>query len=141
MQEFQYLTPNNTVYKLIGPVLVQQDQAEAKSNVDKRLEFIQGEMYVSLCLRSIILCRLMCLKQTRGRPDRGDWRKVGEEETRGTSILFLAVYAILNAYCRLSKYRLHCNKCVKLIQLHHHQQPFLHEEMSICTILTGRMYP
>ncbi|CAL1697409.1 unnamed protein product [Somion occarium] len=43
-KEFQYLTPNNTVYKLIGPVLVQQDQAEAKSNVDKRLEFIQGEI-------------------------------------------------------------------------------------------------
>ncbi|KAK7688411.1 hypothetical protein QCA50_008784 [Cerrena zonata] len=43
-KEFQQLTPNNTVYKLIGPVLVQQDQAEAKSNVDKRLEFIQSEV-------------------------------------------------------------------------------------------------
>lgn len=45
-QEFAQLTPNNTVYKLIGPVLVQQDQADAKHNVDTRLEFIQGEMCV-----------------------------------------------------------------------------------------------
>lgn len=45
-QEFTTLTPNNVVFKLIGPVLVKQDQAEAKSNVDKRLEFISGEMSV-----------------------------------------------------------------------------------------------
>ncbi|KZV75296.1 Prefoldin beta-like protein [Peniophora sp. CONT] len=43
-KEFTSLTPNNTVYKLIGPVLVKQDQAEAKSNVDTRLEFIRGEI-------------------------------------------------------------------------------------------------
>ncbi len=43
-QEFASLTSNNSVYKLVGPVLVEQDQAEAKQNVDTRLEFIQGEM-------------------------------------------------------------------------------------------------
>ncbi|KAF5374841.1 hypothetical protein D9758_000395 [Tetrapyrgos nigripes] len=43
-KEFADLTPNNVVYKLIGPVLVKQDQAEAKSNVDKRLEFIHSEI-------------------------------------------------------------------------------------------------
>jgi prefoldin beta subunit len=43
-KEFTQLTPNNTVYKLIGPVLVQQDQSEAKSNVDTRLDFIRGEI-------------------------------------------------------------------------------------------------
>ncbi|KAL9654654.1 hypothetical protein ABK040_006716 [Willaertia magna] len=32
------------VYKLIGPVLVKQDVNEAKSNVDKRLEFINKEI-------------------------------------------------------------------------------------------------
>ncbi|KAF0972407.1 hypothetical protein FDP41_009310 [Naegleria fowleri] len=32
------------VYKLIGPVLVKQDFSEAKSNVDKRLEFIKKEV-------------------------------------------------------------------------------------------------
>lgn len=44
VQEFQDLKPHNVVYKLIGPVLVKQDQTEAKSNVEKRLEFIKSEM-------------------------------------------------------------------------------------------------
>ncbi|KIM75359.1 hypothetical protein PILCRDRAFT_79025 [Piloderma croceum F 1598] len=43
-KEFAQLTSNNTVYKLVGPVLVQQDQSDAKSNVDTRLEFIRGEI-------------------------------------------------------------------------------------------------
>ncbi len=45
-QEFGTLSANNVVFKLVGPVLVKQDQAEAKSNVEKRLEFIGGEMCV-----------------------------------------------------------------------------------------------
>ncbi|KAH9486627.1 Prefoldin subunit 6 [Psilocybe cubensis] len=43
-KEFAVLTPENTIYKLIGPVLVKQDQAEAKSNVDTRLDFIRSEI-------------------------------------------------------------------------------------------------
>ncbi|KAL5495890.1 YKE2 [Sanghuangporus weigelae] len=43
-QEFATLKPGNTVYKLTGPVLVPQDQAEAKANVDKRLDFIRNEL-------------------------------------------------------------------------------------------------
>ncbi|KAM5531651.1 hypothetical protein V8D89_014703 [Ganoderma adspersum] len=43
-KEFAALTQDNTVYKLVGPVLVQQDQAEAKQNVETRLEFIRGEI-------------------------------------------------------------------------------------------------
>jgi hypothetical protein len=43
-QEFTLLKPHNTVYKLVGPSLVPQDQAEAKVNVEKRLEFIRSEM-------------------------------------------------------------------------------------------------
>lgn len=46
MQEFAKLTPNNNIFKQMGPVLVKQDQVEAKANVDKRLEFIAGEMCV-----------------------------------------------------------------------------------------------
>ncbi|SNX82231.1 related to YKE2 - Gim complex component [Melanopsichium pennsylvanicum] len=42
--EFRKLTQNNQVYKLIGPVLVKQDQIEAKTNVDKRIEFIKDEI-------------------------------------------------------------------------------------------------
>ncbi|KAJ7492736.1 prefoldin subunit 6 [Mycena latifolia] len=43
-KEFAQLAPDNIVYKQIGPVLVKQDQAEAKSNVETRLEFIKGEI-------------------------------------------------------------------------------------------------
>ncbi|KAL0951353.1 hypothetical protein HGRIS_008057 [Hohenbuehelia grisea] len=43
-KEFERLTPENIVYKQIGPVLVKQDQSEAKSNVETRLEFIKGEI-------------------------------------------------------------------------------------------------
>lgn len=34
------------VYKLIGPVLVKQDLAEAKANVRKRIEYIEAELLV-----------------------------------------------------------------------------------------------
>ncbi|KAH9939084.1 Prefoldin beta-like protein [Epithele typhae] len=43
-KEFATLKPENTVYKLVGPVLVPQDQIEAKQNVDTRLDFIRGEI-------------------------------------------------------------------------------------------------
>jgi prefoldin beta subunit len=43
-QEFTLLKPHNTVYKLVGPSLVPQEQAEAKTNVEKRLEYIKAEM-------------------------------------------------------------------------------------------------
>ncbi|KAF9569881.1 Prefoldin beta-like protein [Agrocybe pediades] len=43
-KEFASLTPENTVYKLIGPILVKQDQDDAKNNVDRRLDFIRGEI-------------------------------------------------------------------------------------------------
>lgn len=46
-QEFALLKSHNTVYKLIGPSLVPQDANEAKANVEKRLEFIKNEMYVT----------------------------------------------------------------------------------------------
>lgn len=32
------------VFKLVGPVLIKQDHAEAASNVSKRLEFIKKEL-------------------------------------------------------------------------------------------------
>lgn len=46
LKEFERLTSENNVYKLIGPVLVKQDQDEAKSNVNTRLDFIKSEMSV-----------------------------------------------------------------------------------------------
>uniref|UniRef100_A0A674JZK7 Prefoldin subunit 6 n=1 Tax=Terrapene triunguis TaxID=2587831 RepID=A0A674JZK7_9SAUR len=45
-EELGLLDATNTVYKLIGPVLVKQDMDEAKATVSKRLDYIAGEMYV-----------------------------------------------------------------------------------------------
>lgn len=38
------LDEDANVYKLVGPVLVKQDPVEAKANVSKRLDFINGEL-------------------------------------------------------------------------------------------------
>ncbi|XP_046876140.1 prefoldin subunit 6 [Hypomesus transpacificus] len=43
-EELDMLENQNTVYKLIGPVLVKQDLDEAKATVAKRLEYINGEI-------------------------------------------------------------------------------------------------
>ncbi|XP_054453322.1 prefoldin subunit 6 [Anoplopoma fimbria] len=43
-EELDLLDITNTVYKLIGPVLVKQDLDEAKATVTKRLEYINGEI-------------------------------------------------------------------------------------------------
>ncbi|XP_068571463.1 prefoldin subunit 6 [Cebidichthys violaceus] len=43
-EELDLLDTTNTVFKLIGPVLVKQDLDEAKATVTKRLEYINGEI-------------------------------------------------------------------------------------------------
>ncbi|NXA16823.1 PFD6 protein, partial [Sapayoa aenigma] len=43
-QELTLLDSSNTIFKLLGPVLVKQDLDEAKATVAKRLEYITGEM-------------------------------------------------------------------------------------------------
>lgn len=43
-EEFALLTLDSIVYKLTGPVLIQQDLEEAKHNVAKRIEFIKNEL-------------------------------------------------------------------------------------------------
>lgn len=42
-QEFNKLSDEAKIYKLIGPVLVPQDKVDADSNVTKRLEFIEQQ--------------------------------------------------------------------------------------------------
>lgn len=39
------------IYKLVGPVLLKQDTAEAKSTVDGRLNYIEQEMFVPRSIR------------------------------------------------------------------------------------------
>ncbi|XP_027563377.1 prefoldin subunit 6, partial [Neopelma chrysocephalum] len=43
-QELNLLDSSNTIFKLLGPVLVRQDLEEAKATVGKRLEYITAEM-------------------------------------------------------------------------------------------------
>ncbi|XP_053159287.1 prefoldin subunit 6 [Hemicordylus capensis] len=43
-EELDLLDSSNSVYKLIGPVLVKQDTDEAKATVGKRLDYITGEI-------------------------------------------------------------------------------------------------
>ena len=45
-QEFDRLKEGESVYKLVGPVLLKQDKFEAESTVKGRLEFIGNEMCV-----------------------------------------------------------------------------------------------
>ncbi|KAI8877163.1 Prefoldin beta-like protein [Backusella circina FSU 941] len=42
--EFQHLDSESNIYKLVGPVLVKQDRAEAETNVKNRLNLITGEI-------------------------------------------------------------------------------------------------
>ncbi|KAL9313647.1 hypothetical protein ACSQ67_019099 [Phaseolus vulgaris] len=43
-KELDLLREDANVYKLIGPVLVKQDLAEANANVRKRIEYISAEL-------------------------------------------------------------------------------------------------
>ncbi|AIN95559.1 prefoldin subunit, putative [Leishmania panamensis] len=42
--EMNKLEPDATVYKLIGPALVPQDQSDAKTVISNRLDYINGEI-------------------------------------------------------------------------------------------------
>ena len=42
--ELDRLSDNDVVYKMVGPVLIKHELAEAKTTVEKRLEFITGDL-------------------------------------------------------------------------------------------------
>eukprot|EP01025_Chloroclados_australasicus_P012145 TRINITY_DN15550_c0_g1_i1.p1 TRINITY_DN15550_c0_g1~~TRINITY_DN15550_c0_g1_i1.p1 ORF type:complete len:230 (-),score=18.12 TRINITY_DN15550_c0_g1_i1:348-944(-) len=44
LKELQLLKDDANVFKQIGPCLIKQDMFEAKSNVEKRVEYISGEL-------------------------------------------------------------------------------------------------
>jgi prefoldin beta subunit len=48
---------HGSVYKLVGPLLVRQDLDEAKSNVNKRIDFIRAELKR---VRSILTAEPTC---------------------------------------------------------------------------------
>nr|CDS25767.1 prefoldin subunit 6 [Hymenolepis microstoma] len=43
-EDLEVLTDDNKIYKLIGPVLVEQSLSDARDTIKKRLKFIQDEM-------------------------------------------------------------------------------------------------
>lgn len=43
-EDLEMLTSGNTIFKLVGPVLVKQDIEEAKETVGKRISYITSEM-------------------------------------------------------------------------------------------------
>lgn len=53
LKELDLLNEDANVYKLIGPVLVKQDLAEANANVRKRIDYMSAELYVLLSLFSL----------------------------------------------------------------------------------------
>jgi prefoldin beta subunit len=44
LQEFNLMSSDASVYKLVGPILAKQDVAESKTNVEKRIEYITKEI-------------------------------------------------------------------------------------------------
>eukprot|EP00127_Corallochytrium_limacisporum_P003084 Clim_evm13s146 gene=Clim_evmTU13s146 len=44
LEEFKYVNEDSVVYKSIGPVLMKQDPEEARANVQKRVDYISGEV-------------------------------------------------------------------------------------------------
>jgi prefoldin beta subunit len=44
LTEFKELKEENVVYKLVGPILAKQELSECRSNVEKRVEFIDKEI-------------------------------------------------------------------------------------------------
>ena len=43
-KDFDSLEQDATIWKLVGPVMVKQDREDAKTNVDKRIEFIAADI-------------------------------------------------------------------------------------------------
>jgi prefoldin beta subunit len=42
--EFSTLKEHNTIYKMVGPVLLKQSHEDAKMSVESRLGYIEGEI-------------------------------------------------------------------------------------------------
>lgn len=78
LQEFSILDDDANIYKLVGPVLLKQDKPEAVMNVDKRLEFIEAEMFVSR--RTVLRPELTRVQQAGRSADQESRGQAGQEE-------------------------------------------------------------
>jgi hypothetical protein len=73
------MTDDARVFKLVGPVLLRQDKAEAHQNIEKRLEFINGEVYVDYLLIFRVLIR------TAVSASKSSWGILARRRTRSAS--------------------------------------------------------
>lgn len=80
VKEFDNLGEGETIYKLMGPVLLKQDKVEAESTVKGRLDFINGEMYVGFATASGFVYMLTQKQIKIGGKDQGHSGQCGEEE-------------------------------------------------------------
>ena len=48
-KELELVENGGEVFKMIGPALIKQEKVEAVSNVNKRIDFIQAELYANEC--------------------------------------------------------------------------------------------
>lgn len=62
-QELDLVHDETKVYKMVGPVLLKQDLEEAKTNVKKRIEFINHELYSNFMKCHLIPCLISLLLQ------------------------------------------------------------------------------
>ena len=44
LAEINLMEPEASLYKMVGPIMAKQDVQDGKSNVSKRIEFIQKEI-------------------------------------------------------------------------------------------------
>ena len=49
------------IYKLIGPTLLLQDKVESLSNVNKRIQYISGELFVFMITVSMLLIKIQII--------------------------------------------------------------------------------
>lgn len=62
-QEFDHLEDGETVYKLLGPILLKQDKADAEATVKGRLGFIDKELYVRPYSCFLRCCLVLTLRR------------------------------------------------------------------------------
>ena len=55
LREMGFVEEGDAIYKLVGPILVKQELDESKINLEKRVNFINDEMYILYFTKSFCL--------------------------------------------------------------------------------------
>jgi hypothetical protein len=82
VQELALLSDDAKVYKLVGPVLVRQEVKEAQQTVDKRIDFIGGELCVARRRRRPMHCPFAVADSHAARTPSGLQKASGQDHRR-----------------------------------------------------------